>query len=118
MGKTYFIMKNKYTMTLPPEFINSKNQRFIEVRQCKALVQNADNQIGGLVGDLELHSDLIKRDYYADHFILYCNEPPPGEKPMKYAWESTDKEVTIWFTDMAGTVVEPKYFTVIMLLTF
>lgn len=111
MPKRYWIIKNQYKKTLPPEFINSREQKWIQVRQFKALKNKT------LVGDIELHSDLIKRDYDCDHFVMYGNEQVPG-LPMKYEYNSTDKDVNVWFTDMAGNEVIPDYFTIVMLLNY
>ena len=111
MPKTYWIMKDVYTQTLPPEFTSSRGPRWIQVRQCKAIKNNA------LIGDIELHSDIVKRDYFADHFIMYGNEQVPY-KPMKYAYNSTDRNVNVWFTLMDGTEVKPDHFTIVMLLCY
>ena len=104
-------MKDVYSRTLPPEFTISQNPRWIQVRQFKAIKDNA------LIGDIELHSDLVKRDYDADHLVMYGNESIPA-KPMKYEYNSTDKNINVWFTSMDGTQIFPDHFTIIMLLNY
>lgn len=114
MPKRYFIVKDKYKAILPPEFSNSqanRGERWIQVRQVKVMINKA------LVGDVELHSDLIKRDFDCDHFVMYSNEQVPG-LPMKYEWNSLDQEINFWFTDMKGNRIQPENFTIVMLLCY
>ena len=51
--KRYFVTSetgNKF----PPEFINSRNRKYIVVRNCKVLFEKA------IVDDVELHADFVK----------------------------------------------------------
>ena len=56
--KRYFVTSetaNKF----PPEFINSRNRKFIIVRNCKVLFEKA------VVDDVELHA--CKYEYFGDY---------------------------------------------------
>ena len=110
--KTYFAT-DQFETELPPEFVNAIGRKFIEVRLCWGTVDNY------LVGDLMLHADWIKRDYYLDHFVNIVNVINGGGHPDKY--EVSDfpiKKIKIWFTDLKGNVVVPDAFVLKLLLMY
>ena len=55
--KTYLWTNSKETNFLP-EFISSRNRKWIVVEQCKALYNQK------LIGDFVMHADFIERDHY------------------------------------------------------
>ena len=108
--KRYWIIKNDKNARLPADFVSSTNRKWIEIRQCKAKFHDV------LIGDVELHSDLIKRDHDCDYFVMYVNELPV--KPKKYEYNTTERDVRFWFTEMDGNNIDVEYFTVECLLIY
>jgi hypothetical protein len=101
---------NKVEVKLPVFFTNSMNNRFIEVRNCKVIYRNA------LVNDVKFHSDLVKEDPFDDHFVCFTNEVLV--KPKKYRWNSSDKTITFWFTNMNNQEVEIDQYHIDILLMY
>jgi hypothetical protein len=103
--------QNSFEAKLPVFFTNSMNKnKYIEVRHCKAIYKDA------LVNDVKLHSDIVKEDPFDDHFICFTNEVLV--KPKKYQWNSSDKTIKIWFTNMQNEPVDIIYYHVDILLMF
>ena len=69
-GTKTYLWTNTLTTDFPPEFVGSKNNRYIVVEQCKAIYNNS------LVGDVILHADFIERDHYCDYACCFVNEDP------------------------------------------
>ena len=91
--KRYFVTSetgNKF----PPEFINSRNRKYIVVRNCKVLFEKA------IVDDVELHADFVKVDHHKNHFVNFVNDLKFD--PCKYEYFGQYPYFTIWFTDMKG----------------
>lgn len=82
-----------FTYRFPPEFINSKNPRSIEVHHVKMLYQNRETK------DIILHSNIIQRDPYLDHSVMVVNET--RTKYKKYAYTQNEQTFTIWFTSFS-----------------
>ena len=57
-----------FTFKFPPEFIASRNSKWIVIEECKAIFKNQ------LVGDVLLHADFIHRDHYLDYSCCFVNE--------------------------------------------
>ena len=120
--KTYYLINLKestvindgvYENTLPPEFVDAKGEKFIEVRYCYATFDNY------LVADAVLHSDLIKRDAYLDSSVSVINVLNNGAKPDKYLYpEGSNRKFKIWFTNLNGEQIVPDAFQMKMLLIF
>lgn len=118
--KTYFLFdKNEcvevsegvYECNLPSEFAAAIGEKWFVVRYCFATFDKY------LIGDVVLHSDLIKRDSYLDHAISVINVLNNGAKPDKYFYpEGSPKRFKIWFTDLNNKKVIPDAFQVKMLL--
>ena len=117
--KRYFVTSetaNKF----PPEFINSRNRKFIIVnsrnrkfiivRNCKVLFEKA------VVDDVELHADFVKVDHYKDYFVNFVNDLKYD--PCKYEYFGDYPYFNIWFTDMHGNMIKPDAFTVRILLVY
>ena len=97
--KTYFVtdkLENKF----PPEFVASRNKRYIVVQDCKCLVK------GHAISDIELHADFIKRNAYCDHFVMFCNDNCLP-KYKKYEYTASDVGFKVWFTDTEGNLYKP-----------
>ena len=110
--KTYFAT-DKLENEFPPEFVSAIGKKYIVVRLCWATVD------GYLVGDLMLHADWIKRDYYLDHFVNIVNVINGGTQPDKYEYpECAPRTFKIWFTDLHGNVVVPDAFVLKLLLSY
>ena len=102
-----------YENSLPPEFVNARNAKFIEIRYCFATFDKY------LVADAVLHSDLIKRDAYLDSTISVINVLNNGAKPDKYLIpEGSSRKFKIWFTDLNGNLIKPDAFQMKMLLIY
>ena len=65
--KTY-LWTNTYNTPFPPEFVSSKNKRYIIIEQCKAIYNDT------LIGDVIMHADFIERDHYCDYSACFVNE--------------------------------------------
>ena len=110
--KTYFAT-NQLENEFPPEFVSARGKKYIVVRLCWATVDNY------LVGDLMLHADWIKRDYYLDHFVNIVNVINNGDKPDKYELNDTHtRKFKVWFTDLKGNEVVPDAFVLKLLLIY
>jgi hypothetical protein len=120
--KTYWIISSvtslpppnfigKLEINLPVFFTNSMNKaKYIEVRHCKVIYKDT------LVNDIKLHSDLVKENQFDDHFICFTNETLV--KPKKYKWNSSDKSIRIWFSDIRNQPIEIIDFHVDILLMY
>jgi hypothetical protein len=96
---------------LPVFFTNSiKLEKYIEVRHCKVIYKDA------LVNDVKLHSDIIKEHPFDDHFVCFTNEVLV--KPRKYKWNSSEKTVRVWFTDIRNNPIELIDFHIDILLMY
>ena len=111
-NKTYFWV-NQYENTFPPEFIASKNPKFIVVEECKAKYKDA------LVGDVILHADFILRDHYLDYACCFINEEA-NRDTAKYEYNSYKPTFKLWFTDLLGNNVNENIdaFVLRMLLIY
>lgn len=119
--KTYYLidlqnskdLNGEYENEFPPEFVNARGDKWIEVRYCFATFDKY------LVADVVLHSDFIKRDSYLDHAVSVINVLNNGAKPDKYLYpEGSSKKFKIWFTNLKGERVIPDSFQMKMLLTY
>ena len=112
--KRYFVTSetaNKF----PPEFINSRNRKFIIVRNCKVLFEKALFE-KAVVDDVELHADFVKVDHYKNYFVNFVNDLKYD--PCKYEYFGDYPYFNIWFTDMHGNMIKPDAFTVRILLVY
>ena len=57
LTKTY-LWTNTAQKDFPPEFVGSKNKRFIDIEQRKAIYNNT------LIGDVIMHADFIERENF------------------------------------------------------
>ena len=108
--KTYY-WTNKLKNEFPPEFIGSKNSKWVVVEQCKATFNDA------LIGDVIMHADFIQRDHYLDYSCCFVNEQP-NRDTAKYEYLGNKKEFNIWFTDMNQEKVNVDAFTLRLLLIY
>ncbi len=88
--KTYLVA-NTLNVQLPSDFICSRNKRYIEVRECKAIYN------GSLIGDITVHADFIERDHYLDYFCCFANDT--RSKYKKYEYNGYRDSFNIWFKD-------------------
>ena len=107
--KTYLIT-NTLETSFPPDFLNSKNKKYIQFRWCRGLWK------GKLVGDISLHADFICRDRYMDSMVCYINDDQG--KYEKYEYNSTSRKFKVWFKDIKGNPVEPEAFTLKLMLIY
>lgn len=110
-GTKTYLWTNTLTTDFPPEFVGSKNNRYIVVEQCKAIYNNS------LVGDVILHADFIERDHYCDYACCFVNEDP-NRKTAKYEYLGTKPSFKVWFTDMNLKPVEVQSFMLRLLLIY
>ena len=108
--KTYF-WTNQLNNEFPPDFMASKNKRFIVVEQCKALYS------GILIGDIILHADFIERDHYLDYACCFVNEQP-NRDTAKYEYKGYRKNFKLWFTDMNNNSINVDCFMLRLLLIY
>ena len=108
--KTYF-WTNKLENEFPPEFIASKNKKYIVVYQCKAVMKDA------LVGDVIMHADFITRDQYMDCACCFVNEDP-NRDTAKYEYIINRQKFKLWFTDLKNNPVDVDAFALRLLLIY
>ena len=108
--KTYY-WTNQLDNEFPPDFMASKNKRFIVVEQCKALYS------GKLIGDIVLHADFIERDHYLDYACCFVNEQP-NRDTAKYEYKGYRKNFKLWFTDMKMNTINVDSFMLRLLLIY
>ena len=108
--KTYY-WTDKIDNEFPPDFIASKNKRYIIVEQVKALYNNK------LIGDVLLHADFIERDHYLDYACCFVNEQP-NKDTAKYEYNSNIARFELWFTDLHGEPVDMDAFVFRSLLIY
>lgn len=106
-------MKRYYTTDtltniLPPEFVNSTNEKHIIVIGCKFFVNDEliDDNIEGFQDHkfITLHADFIHDRRDLDSFVCYCNELLPKRK--KYQQLYDQRVFHLWFCDVDGTKIE------------
>ena len=90
--KTY-LWTNTLQTDFPPEFVGSRNKRYIIIEQCKAIYNDT------LIGDIIMHADFIERDHYCDYSVCFVNEQP-NRDTAKYEYNGYKKHFNVWFTDM------------------
>ena len=101
-----------YTFEFPPEFIASRNPKWIIIEECKATMKDA------LVGDVILHADFIHRDHYLDYACCFVNEEA-NKDTAKYELDSQlRKQFRLWFTDLHNEIVELDAFVFRSLLIY
>jgi hypothetical protein len=108
--KTY-LWTNETKTTFPPEFIASRNKRYIIVEQCKAVLNDE------LVGDVIMHADFIERNPFLDHSCCFVNEQP-NKDTAKYEYKGYKRYFKVWFTNMKQELIEPEMFTLRLLLIY
>ena len=96
--KTYF-HTNTLTSRFPIDFLQSKNDKYIEIKWCRALYNSK------LVGDVMVHASFVQRDGYLDNFICFTNT---GDS-QKYISK---------FTDMKGNKIDVDAFVLSLLLIY
>lgn len=109
--KTY-LHTQQLTTKFPLDFIQSKKNKYIQVKWCKALYN------GKLVGDVMVHADFVQRDGYLDNFICFTNTGESQKYIAKYNYVGTKPEFNIWFTDMTGNKINVDSFVLSLLLIY
>ena len=101
-----------FTFNFPPEFIASRNPKWIVIEECKATMKDT------LVGDVVLHADFIHRDHYLDYACCFVNEEA-NKDTAKYELDAQlNKTFKLWFTDLHGEVVDMDAFVFRALLIY
>ena len=101
-----------FTFEFPPEFIASRNQKWIVIEECKATMRDT------LVGDVILHADFIHRDHYLDYACCFINEEA-NKDTAKYELDNQlRKTFKLWFTDLHGNIVDMDAFVFRSLLIY
>ena len=108
--KTY-LWTNTYNTQFPPEFIASRNNRYIIIEQCKAIYNDT------LIGDIILHCDFIERDHFCDYSACFVNEEP-NKDTAKYEYVGYKNSFNIWFSDMDLNRVQVDKFMLRLLLIY
>jgi hypothetical protein len=90
--KTYLVT-NTFETYFPAEFRSSRNNKWIEVRECRIKYK------GKLIGDVCMHADFIERDHYLDYFCTFVNDFA-NTRYKKFAYYGTKQSFKIWFTTL------------------
>ena len=101
----------RFTFKLPPEFMASRNPKWIVIEECKATFKKQ------LVGDVLLHADFIHRDFYQDHACCFVNEEA-NKDTAKYEYNSSKDTFQLWFSDLHGNLVDMDGFVFRSLLIY
>ncbi len=101
----------RFTFNLPPEFIASRNPKYIVIEEVKATFKNQ------LVGDVLCHASFIHRDYYLDHACCFVNEQA-NKDTAKYEYNSNRADFQLWYTDLHGNLVDMDGFVFRALLIY
>ena len=107
--KTYFHVNQK-VFDLPFDFMASKNEKYIVIQYVACTYKNF------VVGDVCLHSDIVQRDDYLDHFIMLANKRQT--KFRKYKFTGNQRRFRLWFTSLGGEEIEPDAFILSCLLIY
>jgi hypothetical protein len=101
-----------FTFNFPPEFVASRNPKWIVIEECKATMKDA------LVGDVLLHADFIHRDHYLDYACCFVNEEA-NKDTAKYELDAQIRSTfKLWFTDLHGEIVDLDAFVFRALLIY
>ena len=65
-----------------------------------------------------LHASFVQRDGYLDKFICFTNSGDSQKYISKYQYVGSQREFSIWFTDMAGNDINVDSFVLSMLLIY
>ena len=102
----------KFTFNFPPEFIASRNPKWIVIEECKATMKDT------LIGNVILHADFIHRDHYLDYACCFVNEEA-NKDAAKYELDAqTRTTFKLWFTDLHGEIVDLDAFVFRSLLIY
>ena len=114
MAKPYktYLHTNTFTTRFPIDFLQSKNEKIIQVKNCRALYN------GKLVGDIMLHASFIQRDGYLDNFVCFTNTGDSQKYIAKYNYIGTHPDFNVWFTDMNGNIINVDSFVLSLLLIY
>ena len=103
---------SEFTFNFPPEFIASRNPKWIVIEECKATMKDT------LVGDVLLHADFIHRDHYLDYACCFVNEEA-NKDTAKYELDAQIRSTfKLWFTDLHGELVDMDAFVFRALLIY
>ena len=109
--KTY-LHTNTLETKFPIDFIQSRKEKYIEVKWCRALYNDK------LVGDIMVHADFVQRDGYLDNFICFTNTGESQKYIAKYNYIGTNQTFKVWFTDMKGNKIDVDAFVLSLLLIY
>ena len=109
--KTY-LHTSSYTRKFPIDFVQSKRNKQIQVKWCKALYNRK------LVGAIMVYADFVQCDRYLDNFICFTNTGEAKKYIAKDNFVGTNPQFTVWFTDMAGNDINVDSFVLSMPLIY
>lgn len=100
MPKLY-LSTNTFETPLPPEFVYSRNPKYISIINTKLL--NAST--GKLLLDVSIHSDFVTSHPYLNGLLSFCNEI----LPMRKKWEikNENDKITLHFRDLDQNIIDP-----------
>lgn len=103
-----YLCTDRLETTLPPDFVNSTNEKYIEVVACKIFLNDSafDDEIEAFQEPkfITLHADFIHDKRYLDSYVMYCNDYYNQRK--KYEQLARQNKITIWFKDIDGSDID------------
>jgi hypothetical protein len=118
----YYNIRDKSKFTLPSEFINSKNNKTIEVIGFRFLSLEPQEEYYLqylLYNDVSLHSDLVQKDPTDYCFICFSSENPISKT---FTYFTDDPVINFWFEGPEETVdfnkLEDVHYHIELKLTF
>jgi hypothetical protein len=119
-----------YNFLLPSEFVNAK-ERFIVIRQVKAMFTRTTEPFDEPLNDCYLVSDLVEKVYlpFLDSvdaydlktnspmgYVCMCNDANQKKKRYKYVWK--DQTISFAFVLLNGTPILPSQWLIDISLVY
>jgi hypothetical protein len=102
----YFNIRNENSVVLPSEFMNSKNNRTIEVIGFRFLSLEPQDEFYFqyiLYNNVSLHSNLVQKDPTDNCFVCFSSEEPISKL---FPYFTDEPKINFWFIAPDGTLVE------------
>jgi hypothetical protein len=103
-----YLCTDRLETPLPSDFVNSTNEKYIEVVACKIFLNDSafDDEIEAFQEPkfITLHADFIHDKRYLDSYVMYCNDYYNQRK--KYEQLARQNKFKIWFKDVDGSDID------------
>ena len=108
-----YLTTDLLTTNFPPDFIYSKNKKYVEIVNVNIFINDSkiDDDINAFHQPkyISMHGDFVQDRRDLDSFVQFANMLYPKRK--KYEQLSQQRDFTIWFKDICGTVLNARNLT-------